>query len=326
MEPKSLTISSFYAFDATQAPTLQAAAQKLLDLGQRLRLSGLVLMGPEGVNSTVAGAPLAVDEFESLVARLWPQSPVHFKRSQSRHRPFRKLKVKIKPEIVTMGQPGQVPTDRARHLSPSEWHEALKDPATIVLDTRNVYETAIGTFEGAIDPKLNEFREWSAFLQNSDLPRDKRILIFCTGGIRCEKAILEMDRQGFQDVRQLDGGILAYLKEYPRQKFKGDCFVFDQRVAVDQDLQPCDQYSLCPHCGQPAPLNIVCVQCRVAARVCASCLDLQGDRRATCSKNCAHHLRHGHRSTRIHWDGLHKLRAEQPSKLPREETSVDGGK
>ncbi len=139
-------------------------------------------------------------------------------------------------------------------------------------------------FEGAIDPKLKMFSEFPSFVEKCGIPKNKKVLMYCTGGIRCEKALLEMEKQGYKNVYQLKGGILQYLKDCPNQKFKGECFVFDHRTAVGQQLEPSNRYSLCPHTGDPADLHITCSRCNKTAVVAAHCDDIQ---KQSCSKDCA---------------------------------------
>jgi UPF0176 protein len=216
------------------------------------------------------------------------QNDLIIKESSSTTPPFKRFKVKTREEIVTLGKPDILPLSSAdTHLSPEEWHQALLDEDVIVIDTRNWYETKLGKFKKAIDPELDEFQQWPEYLQKSELPKDKKILIYCTGGIRCEKAIVEMHNQGFENVYQLEGGILNYLQKYPEQSFEGECFVFDHRVAVDQNLQPSQKYKMCPHCGQPGETVISCLECESKAIVCEACRKEKAQN--TCSKNCAYH-------------------------------------
>lgn len=158
-----------------------------------------------------------------------------------------------------------------------------------MIDTRNWYETKIGTFKGAVNPKIDVFTEFPKFISEQAIKKDEKLLIFCTGGIRCEKGILQLQEAGFNDVYQLDGGILNYLKEYPNDQFEGECFVFDHRVAVDQELKPTKTYDLCPHCGQPAATTIDCKRCDTKQAVCDDCQTLEW-KKETCSKHCAHQL------------------------------------
>ena len=144
-------------------------------------------------------------------------------------------------------------------------------------------------FENAIDPKIAKFSDFKNFMEREALPKDKKLFLYCTGGIRCEKAVPEVMRLGYKNVYQLEGGILKYLEEYPEGHFKGECFVFDRRVSVDSNLKPTNMYSSCPHCGNPGKERIACSNCGCDTVVCHRCVS-RADRNA-CSKNCAHHIR-----------------------------------
>jgi UPF0176 protein len=237
---------------------------------------------------------------------------LQIKRSSSHIPPFTDFIVKIRPEIVTLGRPDldvqkesqglalqdlEAATEKSSgarnsasptHLSPSQWREAMQDPEALLVDTRNWYEYEIGTFRGALNPKIEQFTEFPEYAEKN-LPKDKRLLIFCTGGIRCEKGIFELQQRGFNNVQQLQGGILKFLEEFPDDAFEGECFVFDQRVAVQQNLQPTETYKFCPHCGQPAKNLIPCARCDQHQKLCDLCLKLEFEGQ-TCSKNCAHHF------------------------------------
>ena len=158
----------------------------------------------------------------------------------------------------------------------------------MLIDTRNWYEYRLGTFRGALNPGIEKFTDFPDFIQKQGIGKHQKMLIFCTGGIRCEKGILDLEQNGYQNVFQLEGGILNYLEQYPNQKFEGECFVFDRRVAVDQNLEPSKRYTLCPHCGQPADRRIECGLCDQPAQICLECEGMQV-KGVTCSKNCAHH-------------------------------------
>jgi UPF0176 protein len=288
-----IEITSFYRFTPLTTPIQNNMIQELEGLAKRQGLRGLVLIGPEGINSTCSGTRQAIDELKELVRTIGVED---FKDSQADKHPFNKFSVKIKDEIVTIGQPGLAPESAMNfHLSPEEWEAALNDPDTVVLDTRNDYEVDIGKFKNAVDFRIQEFGEFPDALAKSGIDRSKKVLMYCTGGIRCEKAILEANKQGYNNVFQLQGGILNYLEKLPHKSFEGECFVFDYRVAVDQELKPTELYDLCPHCGQPSNLPIVCAQCGTAGEICTRCASSGAD---TCSKNCAHHRRIGSRSSK----------------------------
>jgi UPF0176 protein len=283
-------IAAFYHFRPIPAAELVPLAKELEALGEEHGLKGLIILASEGINGTISG-----DNRDSVIFYLsevskrlgmprfspkWSEGPVL---------PFRKFKIRLRDEIVTLGKPEvkALPEKSPTHLTPEEWDHAMDEEDVVVLDTRNWYETRIGKFAGAVDPNLDEFQEFGDYLKKAELPKDKKVLIYCTGGIRCEKAIVEMHDHGFENVFQLDGGILNYLAKFPEKKFEGECFVFDQRVAVDQKLMPTSLYQMCPHCGQPADQEITCVRCDSKAVVCVTCTKI--DYLKTCSKNCAHH-------------------------------------
>jgi UPF0176 protein len=296
-------ICAFYTFKPLVAAELRQLQMELENMATNHDLRGLVLIGREGINFTISGSSTGVEAFKAwLTGRLDLQNPI-FKDSFADRHPFHIFKVKIKREIVSLGNPELVPTKpQHHHISPSEWREKMRSGA-LVLDTRNDYEFEIGRFENAKELGIREFHDFPARLKAANLPKDQEVLIYCTGGIRCEKAILEMERQGFSRVFQLDGGILNYIKEYPNDGFEGECFVFDYCVAVDQELKPTHTYKLCAHCGQASATELECSLCHQAGIVCHHCSDKGIN---TCSKNCAHHARLGSTSTRPHVQELRK--------------------
>jgi UPF0176 protein len=293
-------ISAFYKFIALAPETHKELKKKIEDKAESLNIHGLFLMGTEGINATVAGLEHGVLEFKDFMTNEF--GTLAFKDSYCDFIPFRAFKLKIKPEIVTIGDTSVVPqSSHWNHITPQEWEHILKnDKDAVVIDTRNWYETQIGKFKKAIDLNLNEFNEFPEKIKNLDIPKDKKVLIYCTGGIRCEKAILEMQKQGFNNVYQLEGGILKYFEDVKSDEWEGECFVFDRRVAVDTDLQPSQTYTFCPHCGQPASVEINCIRCGKSARVCMKCLNSSKEEYKTCSKNCAHHHAKGNRLKRKH--------------------------
>jgi UPF0176 protein len=301
-------ISTFYKFFAIPADKLDEVKKIILDCGSKLGLRGLFIIGTEGINATFCGPTTSVTQFKESLPHLLGLNEIFFKDSFSDKYAFHNLKVKARNEIVTLNRPDLVPKEKtAKHLSPAEWHKALQEEGVKIIDTRNSFEYEVGRFKGAIDPKTEEFSEFPNYIKQAEakgeITKDQKVLIYCTGGIRCEKAILEMEEQGFNNVYQLDGGILNYLKEFPNQGFEGECFVFDYRVAVDQELNPSKKFRLCPHCGQPGTVPTDCIQCGVNEVVCQPCLDKE-EQYHTCSKNCAHHFRMGHKTTRIHLDAF----------------------
>jgi UPF0176 protein len=298
-----IQIITFYKFIDFTDLDLKKIKATILGLEESLELKGLVILASEGINTTLSVKKVNAEKLKESIKELLKIPDLFFKDSFSDRHPFHDLKVKFRPEIVTLNRPEFKAKDKHRHLSPKEWQAVIDSGDAVLLDTRNDYEYKIGHFKGAINPQISEFTEFPDYLKKSGIPKDKKVLIYCTGGIRCEKAIYEAEAQGYNNVYQLDGGIINYLKEFPFKSWDGECFVFDYRVAVDQELKPSEKWLLCPHCGDPGDKKIDCCQCGVKAVICEKCLNLKQDK-LTCSKNCAHHYRMGHRSKRIHWDGL----------------------
>lgn len=283
-------ISTFYKFKKIADP--EAMKLFLEEIAAKTETVGLIILGHEGLNATVASSSEnGLAEFKKNILAKLELPELMFKDSQTEKAPFRRFKVKIRAEIVTLGTPELIPDkQKNHHLSPTEWNHVLKEEKDyVMIDTRNWYETKIGTFKGAVNPKTDQFTEFPKFMEQNNFEKDKKVLIFCTGGIRCEKGILELQRQGYDEVYQLEGGILNYLKEYPDDQFEGECFVFDHRVAVDQNLKATDKYKLCPHCGQPANTPIDCSRCDTHTFICDDCSELEW-KKITCSKNCAYHF------------------------------------
>lgn len=302
---EDIQVISFYKFSVLDDQRIDLAESTLHKLESDLGLRGLFILSHEGVNATASIHKDQSDTLKSELTALLDIGPLSFKDSFTDKHPFHKLSVKRRAEIVTLNRTDLVPTEKHHHLSPKEWDKALKEDNVLVIDTRNSYEYKLGHFRSAVDPETEEFTEFPNWVKDAEIPKDKKILIYCTGGIRCEKAILEMEEQGYQNVYQLDGGILNYLNEFPNKEFEGECFVFDYRVAVDQNLAPSKTYRLCPHCGQPGKTKIECIQCHIPSINCDECLEKEPQYH-TCSKNCAHHYRMGHNTRRIHKDAFVK--------------------
>lgn len=267
--PMSITISAFYKFVSIADP--EALKHELAARGCALGLKGTILLAHEGINATISGTAAAMTEFLATL-----RSDVRFrdlvsKESLNTQHPFRRFKVKVKPEIVTFGQPDLDPAANAgTYVRPEDWNALIKDPDVVVVDTRNFYEFGIGTFEGAIDPKTETFRDFPKFVGESlNAARDRKIAMFCTGGIRCEKASAYMRAQGFGDVYHLEGGILKYLEVVPKEQslWRGDCFIFDERIALEHGVKPGD-YSQCPRCGYPVRSD---VEGAIADGMCETC-------------------------------------------------------
>lgn len=247
-----IVITAAYAFFPIQKSLLPALRAELKLFGSEREMKGLVLLAEEGLNSTVCGSTEAIDAWKEKLKSLDPS--IIFKDSRAPATVFKRWSVKIKPEIVALKDTTVHPHGKHRHLSPEEWDAMLSRDDVVVIDTRNDYEVQIGKFHGAVNPEIDRFSDFPAFLRESRIPKDRNLLLYCTGGIRCEKAIYAAEHEGYQNVYQLDGGILRYLQERPEGTFEGECFVFDKRVAVDAHLRPSQQYHLCPCCGDPIPV------------------------------------------------------------------------
>jgi UPF0176 protein len=244
-----LKVAAFYQFAAL--PDFRELREPLRALGAGLGLKGSVLLAHEGINGTVAGGDAGIDAFvrELQHGALFGGRLDHLelKFSSASAMPFQRLKIRLKKEIVTLGDAAADPTRQVgTYVEPSDWNELIAAPDTLVIDTRNAFEVAMGTFEGAVDPGLKSFGQFKEFAaQQLDPARHKRIAMFCTGGIRCEKASAYLLARGFDEVYHLKGGILRYLEGVPEQesRWRGECFVFDERVALGHGLrqrQPSD--------------------------------------------------------------------------------------
>src|SRR5215218_3431457 len=238
-----LKVAAFYQFAAL--PDFQELREPLRRLGAALGLKGSVLLAQEGINGTVAGGDDAIDAFVHQLqsgalfgGRL---DRLELKFSSASEMPFQRLKVRLKKEIVTLGDIAVDPTRRVgTYVEPSDWNALIAAPDTLVIDTRNAFEVAMGTFEGAIDPGIKSFGQFKEFAARKlDPDKHRKIAMFCTGGIRCEKASAYLLARGFDEVYHLKGGILRYLEGVPEteSRWRGECFVFDERVALGHGLR-----------------------------------------------------------------------------------------
>jgi UPF0176 protein len=254
----SVQVAAFYGFTAMEPAALPALQVELRQLAQAAQLRGSVLLAEEGVNGTVSGPEPGVQRLLARLRQLPGLGQLEAKWSQAPQQAFHRLKVRLKREIVTMGCPTVQPAQGVgTYVPPQQWDALIRAPDTLLVDTRNAYEVAVGTFEGAIDPGTASFREFPAWVESTLRPlvaerRPKAIAMFCTGGIRCEKSTAYLLQQGFEGVHHLQGGILRYLEEVPEagSSWRGECYVFDQRVSVNHRLEP-GSYSLCHACGLP---------------------------------------------------------------------------
>ena len=246
------TVAALYHFTRFENPA--AIQGPLARLACSMGVKGSLLLAREGINGTIAGTREGIDAVLAHVRALPGCAAFEWKESTAREMPFGKMKVRLKREIVTMGEPDVDPRASVGHyVSPQDWNELISAPDVVVIDTRNDYEVEIGTFKGAIDPKTRSFREFPQWWQeNAARFHNKRVAMFCTGGIRCEKSTNYLLSQGVEDVYHLKGGILQYLEDVPETEslWEGDCFVFDQRVSLRHGLKQGD-YDSCHACRRP---------------------------------------------------------------------------
>ncbi|GGE25460.1 UPF0176 protein [Gemmobacter megaterium] len=247
-----IIVAALYHFTRFADPA--ALRGPLLDLARAQGVRGSLLLAGEGINGTIAGSRAGIDAMLAHIRALPGCADLEWKESPATDMPFGRMKVRLKREIVTMGQPDVDPRARVGHyVEARDWNALISAPDVAVIDTRNAYEVAIGTFEGAVDPGTRSFGEFPAWwAENADRFHNKRIAMFCTGGIRCEKSTNWLLAQGVQEVFHLKGGILKYLEDVPADDslWQGECFVFDQRVSVGHGLRQGDN-AMCHACRRP---------------------------------------------------------------------------
>jgi UPF0176 protein len=233
-------IVTFYEFKRmAEIGDLKAICDSVRALMRELRIVGTVIIADEGYNSTAAGEPGGIDEFIERLCKTF-HTEIVCKASFSDELPFRRIDVKVKPEIVTLKRSVDIDLGKGTHVKPEDWNELIASEDVLLLDTRNDYEFRTGTFERAVNPETKKFSELPKFVERElDPAVNRRVAMFCTGGIRCEKFAPFMKSLGFEEVYQLEGGILKYLEVVPpeKQKWRGECFVFDGRVSVDGRLR-----------------------------------------------------------------------------------------
>jgi len=245
-------VAALYKFVALE--DFHEMREPLLDACLAAGARGTLLLAHEGINGTIAASREGIDQVLAHLRADPRLQDLEHKESLDDHMPFYRMKVKLKKEIVTMGIAGIDPNERVgTYVRPADWNALVSDPDVLLVDTRNDYEYGIGSFRGALDPETTTFREFPAYVRKHLAPgRHKKVAMFCTGGIRCEKASAFMLQEGFEEVYHLQGGILKYLEEVPEEEslWEGECFVFDNRVAVNHRLEK-GQYDQCYGCRHP---------------------------------------------------------------------------
>jgi len=252
MPTRMYTIAALYHFTRFDDPS--AIRDPLYDLAIQQGVTGSLLLAREGINGTIAGPRAGIDAVIAHIRTLPGCDDLHWKEATAADQPFGKMKVRLKREIVTMGVPDVDPKAKVGHyIEPQDWNDLIAQDDVVLIDTRNDYEVAIGTFDGAIDPHTASFREFPTWWQeNKDRFHNKRVAMFCTGGIRCEKSTNYLLGEGVEDVFHLKGGILEYLEQIPAEdsSWTGECFVFDGRVSVGHGLVE-GPHEMCHACRRP---------------------------------------------------------------------------
>src|SRR5215831_15933138 len=271
--PAPVLVAAFYKFVALS--NYKALRAAIVSVCMEHGVKGTILLAEEGINGTIAGARDAVRTVLQLLKANPELSDLEHKESWTDKPPFERMKVRLKREIVTLGVPGVSPTKTVgKYVSAEEWNRLLDDPEVVVIDVRNDYEVALGTFKGALNPRTKNFREFPKWARNEPALKGKpKVAMFCTGGIRCEKSTALLKSEGFDEVYHLQGGILKYLETIPpaSNRFEGECFVFDERVALANELQPSAE--LCRSCSTPLSEQDKTSEKYVPGLSCPRCFD-----------------------------------------------------
>lgn len=245
-------VIAFYKF--VELPDYQVIRTPMYEACRENGVRGTILLASEGINGMLAGPREGIDAVLKYLHADPRLADLEHKESFSEELPFKRLRVRLKREIITMGDNSIDPLEAVgEYVAPKDWNALISDPEVLLLDTRNDYEVNLGTFEGALDPSTESFRQFSGYVEEHlDPKKHKKVALFCTGGIRCEKATSYMLREGFEEVYHLRGGILKYLEEVPAEEsmWNGECYVFDDRVSLDHRLEP-GTYKACHGCGKP---------------------------------------------------------------------------
>ena len=274
------TVASFYNFSSIIDHEILLIKEELTHLATNQEIKGTILLAYEGVNGTVCGTENAIVQFIERLEKLLKVSEINVKYSWTEKQAFRRFKARKKKEIVTIGIKQVNPSKSVgKYIKAGEWNEFLEDPSNVVIDTRNEYEIKIGNFKGALNPHTSSFREFPAWVQKHLKPLIEenpslKIGMYCTGGIRCEKATSFLIEEGFSDVYHLEGGILKYLEDVSAEKslWNGECFVFDQRVSLDHDLLP-GSHRMCHACGLPISPEDLKKPTYIKGLQCEACVD-----------------------------------------------------
>ena len=271
---ETTVVAALYHF--TRLPDFEELREPLLELMKKWDVRGTLLLAREGINGTVSGSRESIDQVLTWLKSDERLQGLTHKESYCEAHPFYRTKVKLKKEIVTMGVEDIDPNHIVgTYVEPTDWNAVISDPEVLLIDTRNDYEVDIGTFKGAVNPETTTFREFPAYVEeNLDPAKHKKVAMFCTGGIRCEKSTAYLKGQGFEEVYHLKGGILKYLEDVPKEEslWEGECFVFDNRVSVNHDLEA-GSFDQCHACRHPVSLDDMQSAAYEAGVSCPHCID-----------------------------------------------------
>tara|TARA_B110000858_G_scaffold161998_1_gene186847 strand:- start:2817 stop:3749 length:933 start_codon:yes stop_codon:yes gene_type:complete len=276
MIKNKIYIYTFYRFkNFTGIKKIKITLDKYL---KNKLILGTVLLAYEGINGTISGTENDLNEFISVIKKILKIKKISIKVSQNKFIPFYRLKIRLKKEIVTIGDKTIRPEKiSGKHIDPKKWDKVIDNKKYLIIDTRNEYEVSIGSFKNAINPKTRSFREFPKFMEKLNIKKDQPIAMFCTGGIRCEKASSYLLKNGYKDISQLDGGILNYLeikKNHKSSNWEGECFVFDNRVAVNKRLKK-GSYEQCYGCRHPITNQDMKLKSYKKGATCKYCINIK---------------------------------------------------
>ena len=308
------TVATFYLF--ADLPDFEAKQAPIRQFCNSRSVLGTIILAPEGINGTIAGPSNGITSALDFLRTDERLTKLPTRLSYTDRKTFHRMRVILRPEIVTLGDPSVNPNEAVgQYVEPENWNELINDPEVTLIDTRNDYEVEVGTFRGAIDPKTGTFGEWPAYVKNNlDTEKHSKIAMFCTGGVRCEKASAHLLKNGFKEVFHLRGGILSYLESVPEAEstWEGDCFVFDHRVAVKHGLEQGD-FEICFGCRWPISEADTRSPQYEPGVCCPRCTDeLTDERRAR--------LRERHKQVTLARKRNSTHIGEQPRRKPKRET------